>query len=50
MSSSKPMLGSKYVPKYAGKYFRRPWYEKDLMEYFEFCDHQDMVKDMVKVF
>ena len=31
MSSLRPILGSKYVPKYAGKYFDRPWHEKDLM-------------------
>ena len=50
MSSLRPILGSKYVPKYAGKYFDRPWHEKDLMGYFKFCDYQDLSKDPTNYF
>lgn len=37
MSNSKPILGSKYVPKYAGNYFDRPWYEEDFMGTWNFA-------------
>lgn len=35
----KKILGSKYVPIYAENYFLRPWYEKDLMNYFEHLEY-----------
>ena len=42
---TKKSLGNKYAPTYAGDYFSRPWYEKDLMNYFEYLDYQDMAKE-----
>lgn len=31
---SKKSLGNKFVPQYVKNYFERPWFERDLMEYF----------------
>ena len=50
MSNNKSILGSKYVPKYAGDYNKCLWYEKDLMEYFDYCDYIDMTNDPNKYF
>ena len=35
-------LGSKYIPKYAENYINLPWYERDLMQYFDYLDYKDM--------
>ena len=43
-------FGNKYVPEYAGYYFSRPWYERDLMRYFDYVDYQDMSKDPTRYF
>ena len=48
MSDSKTIVSSKYVPKYTSDYFKKLWYEKDFMEYFDYCDYQDMTKDPIK--
>ena len=50
MSNKKSILGSKCVPKYAGDYNKCLWYEKDLMEYFDYCDYIDMTNDPTKYF
>ena len=50
MNRKKPLVSSKYVPKYYGNYFDRPWYEKDLMEYFDYCKNIEMAKDVTKYF
>lgn len=50
MNSKKPLVGSKYVPKYYGHYFDSPWYKKDLMEYFNYCEYSEMTKDPTKYF
>lgn len=50
MSNNKSILDSKYVPKCAGDYNKRLWYEKDLMEYFDYCDYIDMTNDPTKYF
>ena len=41
---SNEILGNKDVPKYAGDYFFRPWYERDLMRYFDYVDYQEMAE------
>lgn len=33
------------MPKYYGNYFDRPWYEKDLTEYFAYYEYSEMAKD-----
>ena len=43
-------FGNKYVPEYAGNYFSKPWYESDLMGYFDYLDYQDMSKQPTKYF
>ena len=40
----KQILGNKYVPEYAGDYFSKPWYERDLMGYFDNLPYQEMSK------
>ena len=45
MNTKKPLVGSKYMPKYYGNYFDRPWYEKDLTEYFDYYEYSEMAKD-----
>lgn len=50
MNTEKPLLGSKYVPKYYGDYFDRPWLKKDLIEYFDYCEYSEMAKDPTKYF
>ena len=41
-------FGNKYVPEYAGNYFSKPWYKRDLMGYFDYLDYQDMSKQPTK--
>lgn len=36
------VLGAKYVPEYAKNYFDLPWYEEDLMHYYDYLDYKDM--------
>ena len=43
-------FGNKYVPEYAGNFFSKPWYESDLMGYFDYLDFQDMSKQPTKYF
>ena len=50
MNTEKPLLGSKYVPKYYGDYFDRLWLKKDLIEYFDYCEYSEMAKDPTKYF
>ena len=33
-----------------GNYFDRAWYEKNLMEYFDFCEYNEMANDPTKYF
>lgn len=37
--------GQKYVPKYQEDYFKLPWYEHDLIKYFDYLDYKDMSDD-----
>ena len=46
----KEYLGNKYVPEYAGNYFSKPWYERDLMGYFDYLDYQEMSNQPTKYF
>ena len=48
--NKKEFLGNKYVPKYAGDYFSKPWYERDLMGYFDYLYYQEMSKQPTKYF
>ena len=50
MNTKKTVVGSKYVSEYGGDYFDRPWYEKDLMGYFNYCEYTDMSKNPTKYF
>lgn len=43
-------FGNKFVPEYAGDYFSRPWYERDLMRYFDYVNYQDMSKNPTRYF
>ena len=47
---AKKVLGTKYVPEYAGDYFSKPWYEQDLMGYFDYLGYQDMSKEPTEYF
>ena len=38
-------LGSSYVPKYQKNYFDLPWYERDVMNYYDHLKYQEMTKD-----
>ena len=46
----KEYLGNKYVPEYAGNYFSKPWYERDLMGYFDYLDYREMSNQPKKYF
>ena len=46
---SNEILSNKYVPTYSD-YFSRPWYEKDLMNYFNFLEYQEMAKKPTEYF
>ena len=48
--NKKEFLGNKYVPEYARNYFSKPWYERDLMGYFNYLDYQEMSKQPTKYF
>lgn len=48
--NNKEFLGNKYVSEYAGNFFSKPWYERDLMGYFDYFDYQDMSKQPIKYF
>ena len=37
-------FGNKYVSKYQD-YFKLPWYESDLMTYYDHLNYQDMAKN-----
>ena len=50
MAQKNQILGTKYVPGYCANYFDNPWYEKDLMGYFNFLDYTDMSRDPAKYF
>ena len=47
---SKKVLGNKYETEYCAKHFDKPWYEKDLMGYFDYLDYQDMLREPTKYF
>ena len=38
--SKNQIFGTKYIPEYCANYFDKPWYEKDLMGYFDYLDIQ----------
>ena len=38
-------LGSSYVLQYRKNYFDLPWYERDLMSYYDHLKYQEMEKD-----
>ena len=46
----KQILGNKYVPEYARDYFSKPWYERDLMGYFDHLAYQEMSKQPTEYF
>ena len=48
--NKKESIGSKYVPQYSGDYFSKPWYERDLMHYFDYVDYQEMCKHQTNYF
>ena len=36
------LFDGKYVSKYQENYFKLPWYERDLMNYFDYLEYKDM--------
>ena len=48
--SKNQIFGTKYIPEYCANYFDKPWYEKDLMGYFDYLDYTDLSKDPTKYF
>ena len=50
MAQKNQILGTKYVPGYCANYFDKPWYEKNLMGYFDYLDYTDMSRDPAKYF
>ena len=47
---SKKSLGNKFVPQYVKNYFERPWFKRDLIEYFEYVIYEDMSKNPKEYF
>ena len=43
-------MGNKYVANYSGDYFSLPWYEKDLMRYYNYLEYQEMGKEPTEYF
>ena len=43
-------MGNKHVPNYLGDYFSLPWYENDLMRYYNYLEYQEMEKEPTEYF
>ena len=50
MEKKNQFLGAKYVPEFSGNYLDKPWYERDLMDYFDHLDYLDKSKNPDKYF
>ena len=50
MAQKNQIFGTKYIPKYWGNYFYKPWYEKDLIRCFDYLNYTDMSRDPTKYF
>lgn len=50
MEQQNRVLGTKYVHEFCGDYFDKPWYERNLIGYFDDLDYKDMWKDPSKYF
>ena len=44
------MYGTKCVPEFRGDYFDKPWYERDLIGYFDYLDYRNMLKNPMEYF
>ena len=40
--STRPVLGNSYVPPFPPDYSKLPWYERDLVAYFNYLDYKEM--------
>ena len=48
--SKRPVLGNSYVPPFPPDYNKFPWYERDLVAYFNYLDYKEMADNPTKYF
>lgn len=48
--SERTFLGKSYIPTFAVDYHKLPWYERDLMAYFDHLDYKQMSDNATKYF
>ena len=48
--SKRTIIGNSYVPIFAKDYHKLPWYERDLMAYFDHLDYKEMSHNSTKYF
>ena len=48
--SERTFLGKSYIPTFAKDYHKLPWYERDLMAYFDHLDYKQMSDNATKYF